>query len=163
MHIAPWKPCGFLLSAGAIEGSSCTLLPYCPRRCSGVGAASCRHCTRASADTRPRWPLQGCADPVGFVQGSATLSMAYAGALFADACLRGLNGEPNVEEFTFVQSTVVPGLPFFSSKVKLGPTGARPSHLAGFFQNDSSVPDMECPMEVHVAVVPSLAVQSMLP
>ncbi|KAK9825635.1 hypothetical protein WJX81_001931 [Elliptochloris bilobata] len=57
-------------------------------------------------------------------KGSATLSMAYAGALFADACLRGLNGEPGVEEFCFVQSTVVPGLPFFSSKVKLGPTGA---------------------------------------
>lgn len=57
-------------------------------------------------------------------QGSATLSMAYAGALFAEMCLRGLNGEPNVEEYAFVQSTVVPGLPFFSSKVKLGPTGA---------------------------------------
>ena len=50
--------------------------------------------------------------------------MAYAGALFAEMCLRGLNGEPNVEEYAFVQSTVVPGLPFFSSKVKLGPTGA---------------------------------------
>ena len=59
------------------------------------------------------------------LQGSATLSMAYAGALFADACLRGLNGEPGVEEFTFVESSVVSGLPFFSSKVKLGPNGAR--------------------------------------
>ncbi len=57
------------------------------------------------------------------VQGSATLSMAYAGALFADACIRGLNGEPDVEEFTFVESKVVSELPFFSSKVKLGPTG----------------------------------------
>ena len=56
-------------------------------------------------------------------QGSATLSMAYAGALFADACIRGLNGEPDVEEFTFVESKVVSELPFFSSKVKLGPTG----------------------------------------
>ena len=59
------------------------------------------------------------------LQGSATLSMAYAGALFADACLRGLNGEPGVEEFTFVESSVVAGLPYFSSKVKLGPNGAR--------------------------------------
>ncbi|CAK0783690.1 hypothetical protein CVIRNUC_006889 [Coccomyxa viridis] len=57
-------------------------------------------------------------------KGSATLSMAYAGALFADACIRGLNGEPDVEEFTFVESKVVSELPFFSSKVKLGPTGA---------------------------------------
>ena len=49
--------------------------------------------------------------------------MAYAGALFADACLRGLNGEPNVEEFTFVESSVVPELAFFSSRVRLGPNG----------------------------------------
>ncbi len=52
--------------------------------------------------------------------------MAYAGALFADACLRGLNGDPNVEEYSFVESNVVPELSFFSSKVKLGPNGARP-------------------------------------
>ncbi|CAL8461916.1 g1447 [Coccomyxa elongata] len=57
-------------------------------------------------------------------KGSATLSMAYAGALFADACLRGLNGDPNVEEYSFVESNVVPELSFFSSKVKLGPNGA---------------------------------------
>lgn len=50
--------------------------------------------------------------------------MAYAGALFADACLRGLNGEPEVEEYTFVDSKVVPELAFFSSRVRLGPNGA---------------------------------------
>ena len=49
--------------------------------------------------------------------------MAYAGALFADACLRGLNGEPNVKEYAYVQSEVVPGLSFFSTKVKLGTEG----------------------------------------
>ena len=49
--------------------------------------------------------------------------MAYAGALFADACLRGLNGEPNVVECSFVESNVTE-LPFFASKVKLGPKGA---------------------------------------
>lgn len=57
------------------------------------------------------------------MQGSATLSMAYAGALFADACLRGLNGEPNVKEYAYVQSEVVPELSFFSTKVKLGTEG----------------------------------------
>lgn len=57
-------------------------------------------------------------------KGSATLSMAYAGALFADACLRGLNGENNVTEYSYVESDVIPGVPFFSSKVKLGPEGA---------------------------------------
>lgn len=57
------------------------------------------------------------------LQGSATLSMAYAGALFADACLRGLNGEPNVVECAFVDSKVTE-LPFFASRIKLGTKGA---------------------------------------
>ncbi|CAN1179401.1 Malate dehydrogenase 1, mitochondrial [Linum perenne] len=55
-------------------------------------------------------------------KGSATLSMAYAGALFADACLKGLNGVPDVIECTYVQSTVTE-LPFFASKVRLGKNG----------------------------------------
>ncbi|CAN1809082.1 Malate dehydrogenase 2, mitochondrial [Linum perenne] len=55
-------------------------------------------------------------------KGSATLSMAYAGALFADACLKGLNGVPDVVECTFVQSNVTE-LPFFASKVRLGKNG----------------------------------------
>ena len=49
-------------------------------------------------------------------------SMAYAGALFADACLRGLNGEPNVVECTYVESELTPAR-FFASKVRLGPSG----------------------------------------
>ena len=40
--------------------------------------------------TQPHLPT-----PCPPMQGSATLSMAYAGALFADACLRGLNGDPD--------------------------------------------------------------------
>ena len=56
-------------------------------------------------------------------KGSATLSMAYAGALMADSCLRGLNGEPGVVECSYVESSIVPGLDFFSTKVKLGPSG----------------------------------------
>ncbi|XP_052177241.1 malate dehydrogenase, mitochondrial [Diospyros lotus] len=55
-------------------------------------------------------------------KGSATLSMAYAGALFADACLKGLNGVPHVVECSFVQSSITE-LPFFASKVKLGKNG----------------------------------------
>lgn len=55
--------------------------------------------------------------------GSATLSMAYAGARMADSVLRGLNGEKDVIECTFVQSDVVEGLPYFSSPVRLGPNG----------------------------------------
>ena len=63
-----------------------------------------------------------CSDMVCLLQGSATLSMAYAGALFADACLRGLNGEPDVEEYSYVESDKTE-LPFFSTKVKLGKAG----------------------------------------
>ncbi|KAL5989573.1 hypothetical protein ACLOJK_010466 [Asimina triloba] len=55
-------------------------------------------------------------------KGSATLSMAYAGAVFADACLKGLNGVPDIVECSFVQSSVTE-LPFFASKVKLGKNG----------------------------------------
>ncbi|KAI8552480.1 hypothetical protein RHMOL_Rhmol06G0269700 [Rhododendron molle] len=55
-------------------------------------------------------------------KGSATLSMAYAGAIFADACLKGLNGVPDVIECSFVQSSITE-LPFFASKVRLGKNG----------------------------------------
>ncbi|KAL8510132.1 hypothetical protein ACS0TY_017087 [Phlomoides rotata] len=55
-------------------------------------------------------------------KGSATLSMAYAGAIFSDALLKGLNGVPDVVECSFVQSTVTE-LPFFASKVRLGKNG----------------------------------------
>ncbi|KAF3788384.1 malate dehydrogenase [Nymphaea thermarum] len=55
-------------------------------------------------------------------KGSATLSMAYAGAVFANACLKGLNGVPDVVECSFVQSSITE-LPFFASKVRLGKNG----------------------------------------
>ncbi|CAD5174139.1 malate dehydrogenase, mitochondrial-like [Musa acuminata AAA Group] len=55
-------------------------------------------------------------------KGSATLSMAYAGAIFADACLKGLNGVPDIVECSFVQSSITE-LPFFASKVRLGKNG----------------------------------------
>lgn len=62
---------------------------------------------------------------------AATLSMAYAGALFADACLRGLDGQKGVVECTYVESDVVPGLPFFATKVELGPHGVEKIHGIG--------------------------------
>ncbi|XP_062169243.1 malate dehydrogenase, mitochondrial [Alnus glutinosa] len=55
-------------------------------------------------------------------KGSATLSMAYAGAIFADACLKGLNGVPDVVECSYVQSNITE-LPFFASKVRIGKNG----------------------------------------
>ncbi|KAJ0016752.1 hypothetical protein Pint_10440 [Pistacia integerrima] len=47
---------------------------------------------------------------------------SYAGAIFADACLKGLNGVPDIVECSFVQSSVTE-LPFFASKVRLGQNG----------------------------------------
>jgi len=63
-------------------------------------------------------------------KGSATLSMAYAAALFADACLRGLNGNV-ATECTYVESSVVPDIPFFASKVKLSTEGVDTIHPVG--------------------------------
>ena len=49
--------------------------------------------------------------------GSATLSMAYAAARFAESCLRALRGEGGVVECAYVASAAVPGLEFFASPV----------------------------------------------
>ncbi|KAF7331055.1 malate dehydrogenase [Mycena venus] len=65
--------------------------------------------------------------------GSATLSMAYAGAKFANAVLRGLNGEKGVTTPTFVKSPLFAdqGIDFFSSNVELGPNGVEKIHPLG--------------------------------
>ncbi|EFX02123.1 lactate/malate dehydrogenase [Grosmannia clavigera kw1407] len=57
--------------------------------------------------------------------GSATLSMAFAGARFADSVLRAAQGEKGVVEPTFVDSPLYKdqGIEFFSSQVELGPDG----------------------------------------
>lgn len=55
--------------------------------------------------------------------GSATLSMAYAAYRFCDSCLKALSGERGVDEFAFVDSKVIPGLPFFSSKIRISRNG----------------------------------------
>mmetsp|Transcript_28257 Transcript_28257/g.83647 ORF Transcript_28257/g.83647 Transcript_28257/m.83647 type:complete len:337 (-) Transcript_28257:2408-3418(-) len=55
--------------------------------------------------------------------GSATLSMAYAAARFGESCLRALAGEHGVYEFAYVQSQLVPGLDFFSSRIRIGYNG----------------------------------------
>jgi len=57
--------------------------------------------------------------------GSATLSMAMAGARMANSVLRAAKGEKGVIEPTFVDSPLYKdqGIEFFSSKVELGPNG----------------------------------------
>merc|ERR1711862_1078927 len=62
--------------------------------------------------------------------GSATLSMAYAGAEFADRVMAGLSGEAGVVECTFVESTITEAK-FFSSLVTLGKDGVEKVHDLG--------------------------------
>nr|ODN92311.1 malate dehydrogenase, NAD-dependent [Cryptococcus depauperatus CBS 7855] len=59
--------------------------------------------------------------------GSATLSMAYAGARFADSLIRALNGETGVVEPTFVKSPLYAseGVEYFASNVELGTEGVK--------------------------------------
>jgi len=65
--------------------------------------------------------------------GSATLSMAYAGAKFTNALLRGLNGEKGVVTPTFVKSPLFAdrGIDFFASNVELGVNGVEKIHPIG--------------------------------
>merc|ERR1719343_590344 len=63
-------------------------------------------------------------------KGSATLSMAYAGARLGKAVLAGLNGTPTTE-CAYVMSDVMPGLPYFTSKVTFGRNGVEKVHGIG--------------------------------
>jgi malate dehydrogenase len=80
--------------------------------------------------------------------GSATLSMAYAGAEFAVKLIRALNGEAGITECTYVESDVTDAQ-FFSSPVTLGKDGVGEIHgfgaLSAFEQEnfDSMLPDLQ--------------------
>merc|ERR1712014_549422 len=63
-------------------------------------------------------------------KGSATLSMAYAGARLGKAVLAGMNGTPTTE-CAYVMSDVMPGLPYFTSKVTFGKNGVETVHPVG--------------------------------
>jgi malate dehydrogenase len=65
--------------------------------------------------------------------GSATLSMAMAGARFAESLLKAAQGEKGVIECTFVDSPLYKdqGIDFFASKVELGPDGVQKIHDVG--------------------------------
>jgi len=63
-------------------------------------------------------------------KGSATLSMAYAGARLGKAVLAGLAGKPTTE-CAYVCSEGVSDLPYFSTKVTFGRTGVEAVHPIG--------------------------------
>merc|ERR1711870_42065 len=66
---------------------------------------------------------------MGNGKGSATLSMAYAGARLGTAILKGLNGIPTTE-CAYVESTITE-LPYFASKVTFGKEGVQKVHTIG--------------------------------
>ncbi|RUS35356.1 malate dehydrogenase, NAD-dependent [Jimgerdemannia flammicorona] len=65
--------------------------------------------------------------------GSATLSMAFAGAKFANALISAASGKKTVTEPTYVQSPLFAdeGIEFFASNVDLGPNGVEKIHGLG--------------------------------
>jgi len=65
--------------------------------------------------------------------GSATLSMAMAGARFTESLLKAIQGEKGVVEPSFVESPLYKdqGCDFFSSLVELGPSGVEKIHPLG--------------------------------
>ena len=65
--------------------------------------------------------------------GSATLSMAMAGARFAESLLKAAQGDKGVVEPSFVDSPLFKseGIDFFASKVELGPNGVEKIHEVG--------------------------------
>merc|ERR1712113_632090 len=63
-------------------------------------------------------------------KGSATLSMAYAGARLGSAVLAGLNGTPSTQ-CAYVMSSIVPDVPYFTSRVTFGKDGVEKVHPVG--------------------------------
>merc|ERR1712100_322226 len=63
-------------------------------------------------------------------KGSATLSMAYAGARFGSAVLRGLAGQEAIE-CAYVITDVVDGMNYFSTKCTFGKGGVEKVHPLG--------------------------------
>lgn len=65
--------------------------------------------------------------------GSATLSMAMAGARFTESLLKAAQGEKGVIEPSYVESPLFKdqGVDFFSTNVELGPNGVEKIHEIG--------------------------------
>ena len=55
--------------------------------------------------------------------GSATLSMAYAGYIFTEKVVRALQGEPNLVQCAYVESSLVPNVKYFASPCLFGKDG----------------------------------------
>merc|ERR1711962_194080 len=80
--------------------------------------------------------------------GSATLSMAYAGARFAFSVIRALNGEEGVTECAYIRSDLTEAT-YFSTPIVLGPGGVAKNlgmgTLTAFEQGlvEASIPELK--------------------
>nr|CAB3263711.1 malate dehydrogenase, mitochondrial-like [Phallusia mammillata] len=80
--------------------------------------------------------------------GSATLSMAYAGARFAASALDALSGKDNVVECAFIQSSITAAT-YFSTPLLLGPNGVKKNFGLGNLSDyekklvDACVPELQ--------------------
>lgn len=80
--------------------------------------------------------------------GSATLSMAYAGARFALSLARALKGDPNVVECSYVRSDITAAT-YFATPLKLGKNGIEKNlglpKLNAFEQTllDAAIPELQ--------------------
>lgn len=91
--------------------------------------------------------------------GSATLSMAYAGAAMTDLVLRAMNGENNLVACAFVESDVAAdkGLKYFASPIELGREGvarARPYGALDAYETqllEAAVPELKSSIEKGIA------------
>jgi len=63
--------------------------------------------------------------------GSATLSMAKAGADFTNALVRAQKGEKGIVQCAYVESDVVPECKWFSTEIEIGPNGITKNHGLG--------------------------------
>ncbi|CAD6187635.1 unnamed protein product [Caenorhabditis auriculariae] len=87
--------------------------------------------------------------------GSATLSMALAGARFANALVRGIKGDKNVQ-CAYVESDAVKGVQYFSTPVELGPNGVEKILGVTSYEQkliDASVAELNKNIEKGVAFV----------
>lgn len=50
--------------------------------------------------------------------GSATLAMSYAGGMFVEKLAKAMNGEPNIYDYAYVNTTQEP-TPFFATRCKI--------------------------------------------
>jgi malate dehydrogenase len=84
--------------------------------------------------------------------GSATLSMAFAGAHFTGQVIRALNGEKGIVECAYVESKVA-STPFFASPVELGEGGVENIHSLGDLDAneqklyDEMIPELEAQIQ----------------